>query len=144
MSHLSKILLSFSFLAFSIISLSAQSPIGVWKTIDDNTGEAKSHIEIYEVGDKLHGKIVKLLRKPADTVCDNCKGAKKGQLLMGMDIIEAMEAAGDEWEDGTIMDPENGKVYKCKMVVEEDGRLRVRGYIGFEALGRNQYWDRVN
>ena len=125
------------------ICLFAQSPVGVWKTIDDETGEAKSHVEIFEKDGKLYGKVVKLLLKPADTKCEKCSGAKKDKPVVGMTIIEGMEKDGSEWEDGTILDPENGKTYTCKFWLSEDdpNKLKVRGYIAF--FYRTQDWYRV-
>lgn len=123
----------------------AQSPIGVWKTVDDNTGEAKSHVEIYEQNGKLYGKIVDLLLKPDDTVCTGCKGAKQGKPLVGMNIIWELKPYEDYYSYGTIMDPENGKEYKCNVWFEDGdtNELHVRGYIGMPALGRTQIWQKV-
>ncbi len=121
----------------------AQTPIGIWKTIDDVTDEAKSHVEIYEENGKIYGKISKLLRKAPDTLCEACKGKKKNKPLIGMVVLEGLAPQNDSWSGGTIMDPENGKTYKCKMSMETNDKLKVRGYIGIEALGRNQYWYRV-
>lgn len=121
----------------------AQSPVGIWKTIDDNTGEAKSHIEIYEKDGKFYGKIVKLLLSPEDKVCEACSGDKKGKPLMGMNIVENLEPYDDYWSYGTIMDPESGKVYKCSIWTEGPDKLKVRGYIGISLAGRNQIWHRV-
>ena len=120
-----------------------QSPIGTWKTIDDGSGEEKSYVEIYEKDGKLFGKIVKLLRVPEDKVCDECSGSRKDQPLMGMNIIENLEKDGDDWEDGEIMDPENGKTYRCKIWVDGDtGNLKVKG-IHWTGLSRTQTWYRV-
>ena len=130
----------FSVLVFST-SAFAQSPVGVWKTIDDETGKAKSHIEIYEQGGKLHGKIVKLLDKPEDTKCQKCDGKRKGQPLMDMVILWNLQKDDDEWEDGTILDPAKGKTYDAKIWLDGKNKLKVRGYIGF--LYRTQTWHRV-
>ncbi len=138
---------SLSILLLSLAYLTAytQSPAGIWKTIDDETGEAKSHVEIYEKDGKYHGKIVKLLRVSSDKTCDNCPGAKKDKPLLGMEILWALSPDKDMWTKGKIMDPENGKTYKCKVWFEEGNgdELYVRGYIGISALGRNQTWYRV-
>ena len=141
MNH--KIIFSTLLLFFISAYAIAQSPIGVWKTIDDNTGEAKSHIEIFEQNGKLHGKIVKLLRKPADTVCENCTGSKQNQPLVGMIILSDLEQYKDYWSYGKIMDPETGKEYKSNVSLNGNDKLDVRGYVGFAALGRTQTWERV-
>lgn len=138
------ILSTCALLLFASIYAMAQSPIGVWKTIDDNTGEAKSHIEIAEGADgKLYGKIIKLLQKPADTVCEECTGDKKGEKLVGMTILWDLEEYKDYWSYGQIMDPESGKVYKANVSMDGDDKLSVRGYVGFAALGRTQTWHKV-
>ena len=124
-------------------SVNGQSAVGTWKTVDDNTGEAKSHIEIYEDNGVLYGKVTSLLLKPADTICEACKGDKKDQPLIGMILLQDLVAEKDYWSGGTIMDPENGKSYKCKISLDGPDKLKVRGYIGIEALGRSQYWHRV-
>lgn len=111
--------------------------VGRWKTIDDETGQAKSIVEIYEKGGKYYGRVVDLLMKPDDTVCDVCPGSRKGQKIVGMDIITDMVKTGEEYEGGQILDPVKGKVYDCKMW-EEDGKLMVRGYLGF--FYRTQTW----
>jgi uncharacterized protein (DUF2147 family) len=121
------------------------SPLGVWKTIDDKTGEAKSHIEIYENDGKLHGKIVKLLRRAPDTVCEKCPGNKKNKKLVGMVIIEDLQPKDDFWKNGDILDPESGKEYGCSIWFEEGNtdELKVRGK-HWTGLYRTQTWYRVN
>lgn len=140
-----KSFLTFCFaIALSITFASAQStPVGVWKTIDDETGEAKSHVEIFQKDGKLHAKVVKLLQKPEDTVCEECSGDKKGKRIVGMEILWDLEPYDDYWSYGQILDPNNGKVYKCNVYLEEDNKLTVRGYVGFSLLGRSQEWFRV-
>jgi uncharacterized protein (DUF2147 family) len=123
----------------------AQSPVGNWKTVDDKTKEVKSIVQIYEQGGQLYGKIVKLFRKPGEDPnpkCTKCGGAKKDQPIIGMVILEGMKPDGDEWSGGRILDPDNGKTYKCIIKVE-GGKLKVRGYIGMSLLGRTQYWLRA-
>jgi len=125
-------------------ALAQTSPTGTWKTIDDETGEAKSHVEIYKKDGKLHGKITKLLRKPQDTVCEECPGKKKNKPLVGMVIIDDLEPYKDYWRDGTILDPESGKEYGCSIWFEDGqtGELKVRGK-HWTGLYRTQTWYRV-
>ena len=142
---MSKFFSTFVFLFFLSFQLIGQStPVGIWKTIDDNTGEAKSHIDIYENGGKLFGKIVKLLLSPADKICDKCTGDKKGKKLMGMLLMENLEPYSDYWKYGTIMDPETGKVYGCSIWFEDGNtdELKVRGK-HWTGLYRTQTWYRV-
>jgi len=120
----------------------AQSEIiGKWKTIDDNTGEAKSIVVIYKKGSKIYGKIDRILKESdRDKLCKECEGEDYNKPIEGMVILKGLQKDGNEYEDGTIMDPENGKVYKCKIWVDEDDPnvLNVRGYIAF--LFRTQQW----
>lgn len=130
-------------LLFSITS-NAQSIIGNWKTIDDETGKEKSIVEIYQVEGKIYAKIDRLLEKGEENkVCENCKGANKNKPLKGMMIINGLTKDGDEWNDAKILDPKTGKEYKCYITLEEPNKLKVRGYLGFALLGRTQYWHRV-
>ena len=138
-----------TFIALSmIISLAhgQESVIGKWKTVDDETGEKKSVVEIFKKNNQVFGKIVKITdAENQDSVCDQCEDGdpRKGQKILGMEIIKNLEKSGNEWEGGTILDPENGKVYKCKIWIEDD-KLVVRGYIGFSWIGRSQTWLRDN
>ena len=138
-----KALLKISFLFFfslSSISINAQSIVGKWKTIDDETGKEKSIVEIYMKDGKAYGKIIKLFRSPdedQDPICDLCTDHRKDKKVLGMTIITDMVKDDDEWEDGEILDPKNGKIYDCKLWVE-DGKLQVRGYVAF--FFRTQTW----
>lgn len=128
---------------FSGVGIWAESPVGQWRTIDDNDGQEKSVVEVYEQGGKIYGKIVSL-REPNDEngkpkTCTKCEGADKNKPIIGLVIIKDLVQDGDEYTGGTIMDPNNGKVYKCKLKVEGN-KLKVRGFIGFSALGRTQTW----
>ncbi len=118
----------------------AQTVIGKWKTIDDETGKPKSIVEIYEKNGKVYGKIIKLFRAPNEDQnpsCKDCTDGRKGQKVIGMEIIRGLKKSGKEYSNGTILDPKNGKVYDCKMWVE-NGKLQVRGYIAF--FFRTQVW----
>lgn len=131
-------------LAFLSFELSAQSPIGIWKSVDDNDGQAKSHIEIYENGGKLFGKVIKLLPAATITHCHKCKGEAKGKSLVDMIILRELEESDEKWEGGQILDPAKGKEYSCQISLSDSNTLKVRGYIGSPLFGRTQYWYRVN
>lgn len=124
------------------------SPVGLWKTIDDETGEVKSLVRISEVDGSLVGTIDKLFPKPGkdpNPVCDKCEGDKKDKPILGMVILWGLTEQGKEWSGGSILDPKSGKTYKCNVRVEgTGGTLTVRGYIGFSLLGRSQTWIRMN
>jgi len=128
----------------SFLGLKAQDIIGQWKTIDDETNKPKSIVEIYKgPNGKYYGKIVKLFREPGEDpnpVCDECKGNKKNKPIKGMIILTGLEKVGNnDWDNGEILDPGNGEVYDCKMWIE-DGKLQVRGYLGWSLFGRSQTW----
>ncbi len=127
-------------------SFAQQDPIiGKWKTIDDETGEPKSIVEIYMRNGKFYGKIDSLFRKPGEDPnpkCDKCPedDPRYNQPVLGMEIIKDMVKEGDEYVGGTILDPKKGKIYRCKLWLE-DGKLMVRGYVAF--FYRTQTWYRV-
>lgn len=122
------------------------SPVGLWKTIDDNTGKPTALIRISETGGELNGKIEKLFRaagEPTDPVCDKCEGTRRDQPIVGMTILSGMKPEGDEFSGGQILDPGNGKTYRSKMRLVDGGKkLDVRGYIGMPTFGRTQTWIR--
>jgi uncharacterized protein (DUF2147 family) len=125
---------------------SASSPVGRWRTVDDVTGKAKSVVAIWEENGKLYGRVQELLDPdPNDPnpTCDDCEGEQKGQPVIGLRILWDLQKDGDGWSGGTILDPKNGKTYKCLISIEDGGtKLKVRGFIGVSMLGRTQYWLR--
>ena len=140
-----KVLVSLAALAASA-AWAQPTPVGLWRNIDDKTGEAKAEIRIVESGGALNGQIVKRLAKDAkpDAVCDECKDERKGKPMDGLEIIRgARKAEGDNvWNGGKILDPENGREYTLRLTPIEGGRkLEVRGSIG--PFGRTQTWQRV-
>ncbi|MBN3767734.1 DUF2147 domain-containing protein [Burkholderia sp. Ac-20365] len=126
----------------------ADSPVGTWQTIDDHTGQPKALVQIsQDAAGNLSGKVIKGLgaNDQPDRRCTACTDARKDQPILGMTIISDMKKDGEGWDGGQILDPENGKLYKCKMRVEDGGqKLVVRGYIGVSLLGRSQTWVRQN
>ncbi len=124
------------------------SPVGRWVTVDDDTHRPKAVVRIWEEGGQLQGRIEKLFRQPGedpDPTCDKCTDSRKDQRVIGMVILRGLTRDGDEWSGGRILDPENGKEYRCYIEGIDGGRrLKVRGYIGFSLLGRTQYWERVD
>jgi len=130
---------------FTLASAQNEAIVGRWKTIDDETGKAKSIVEIYEQDGMFFGKIDTLFREEGedpDPLCDKCPkdDPRYNQRLMGMVILENLKKKGKDWKDGKILDPGKGKIYDCKMWIE-DGNLKVRGYLLF--LYRTQTWYRV-
>ncbi|AXE35965.1 DUF2147 domain-containing protein [Chromobacterium phragmitis] len=119
----------------------AGSAAGLWKTIDDETKQAKALVQINEgANGELTGKVIKLYLHP-DAVCDKCDGANKGKPVNGMQILWGLKKNGEEWSEGQILDPKSGKIYTSGAKLMEDGKkLRVRGYIG--PFFRTQVWER--
>lgn len=121
------------------------TPVGLWKTIDDETKQEKSYVRIGESGGVLGGRIEKLLDPTKqDSKCDKCSDARKDQPVLGMAIIEGVRKNADEpyWDGGTILDPNNGKTYKVRLTPKDGGKsLEVRGFIG--PFYRNQTWIRI-
>lgn len=130
---------------FAFAKAYSQDVTGTWKTIDDDTGEVMSHVEIYKKGSAYHGKVVKVLSKtaPEKPLCVSCEGKLKDQPIEGMVIINNLKKKGKFYKDGTILDPAIGKTYDCKIWLNDDNPdvLMVRGYILF--LYRTQTWERL-
>jgi uncharacterized protein (DUF2147 family) len=121
-----------------------QTVIGKWKTIDDETGKAKSIVEIYERSGKIFGKITDILDvTKKKSLCTNCTGEDKNKPVMGLVIIKGLKKDGAEYNSGKILDPITGKEYKCFLALEGNEKLKVRGYIGISLFGRTQTWQRV-
>lgn len=129
---------------FFLFSIVLSDPIvGKWRTIDDETKRPKSIVEITIDDGKLNGKILKIFPEEGKSDDPLCKvGPRKGEKIVGMKIITALTKDGDKWEgDEGIHDPKKGKTYDCKIWLESEDKLAVRGYIGF--FFRTQYWERV-
>lgn len=126
------------------MSASAADAVGRWKTIDSDTGKEKSIVEISKNSNGIYsGRIVELLNpsKP-NPICDKCKDDRKNKPITGMEIIRGMKADGtNEYSGGTILKPDEGKVYKSKMELIEGGKkLEVSGCIAF--ICKSQIWVR--
>ena len=128
-------------------ALAQATPVGLWKTIDDESKTEKSQVRITESGGVLVGKIEKIA-DPAkqDSKCELCSDERKDKPVLGMTIIRNAKADADKarWEGGEILDPNNGKVYKLLLKPVDGGqKLEVRGFIGLALLGRTQTWQRI-
>lgn len=129
------------------LAFAQATPVGLWKTIDDDGKTAKSQVRISEQGGTLVGSIDKLLdpTAPADAKCDKCTDDRKNQPVLGLQIIRGVKPDGDGlWGHGEILDPNNGKTYRTRLKPVDGGKkLEVRGYIGAPLFGRTQTWVRV-
>lgn len=139
-------LIALLLLALPLAAFAQNTPVGKWRTIDDKTGKVKSIVEIYEAGNgTLAGKVLQVINsdKGPHPLCDACKGERHNQPVENMVIAWGLKHEGGAWDDGRILDPENGKEYSAKMTPIDGGRkLEVRGYLGFSLLGRTQTWIR--
>jgi uncharacterized protein (DUF2147 family) len=124
------------------------SPAGLWQAVDEDTKQPTGWFLITEHNGVYNGIIAKMYLKPGEdpnVVCSQCKDDRRDHPWLGLEIIRGMQREADEkYGGGTILDPRDGKVYKATMKLSEDGQtLIVRGYVGFELLGENQYWTRL-
>lgn len=128
-------------------TLLAATPVGYWKTVDDVTGQTKSIIHIEEADNVITGTVSKLLLHP-EKKCDKCTGENKDKPILGMRVMQHLIASKDapnQWQNGDILDPNNGKTYRCSIQLVENGqKMIVRGYIGVPLFGRTQTWIKVD
>lgn len=139
-------------LAAAVAGLSAQAafpptPVGEWQQFDDRKGDLRSIIRIDLAGGELTGTIVKAMLRPGEPpnpTCEKCPGAFKDQPIEGLRFMWGLTGTGRSWDGGRILDPEDGKTYRVKLRLSEDGRtLEVRGYVGVSLFGRTQRWTRA-
>lgn len=144
------VLVSVLMFSISYAAVNYNSPLGYWKTIDDVTGKPKSILKIYQSGGSLYGQVVKIFPRPGydeNEVCSACKGSRHNQRIVGMVVMEGLKQDSKNpavWSGGSIMDPLNGKTYRCMITLINGGQqLNVRGYIGVSLFGRTQTWIRA-
>jgi len=148
-----KCLCAFSAAVFALVSVSSagaqqlspklQNAIGHWQVVNSD-GSPGGKVDTYLENGKLFGRVTEVRpgRTPQD-VCDKCSGEYKNQLILGMVMMRNFHAEGDDWVDGTVVDPENGKEYKGKVWAVGNDKLRMRGFIGISMLGRTENWVRI-
>ncbi len=134
-------------LALASLSAWAQNtPVGLWKTIDDDGKTEKSLVRISESGGVLTGKIEKIFdASKQDSTCDKCTDERKDKPVLGMTILRNLKQDADDkdaWTGGDVLDPNNGKVYRARLKPIDGGKaLQMRGYLG--PFYRTQVWQRV-
>ena len=124
------------------------SPAGLWQAVDDDTKQPNAWFLITNHDGVYSGIIAKMFMKPGENpnvVCDQCKDDRLNHPWLGLEIIRDMkQEEPDKYGGGNILDPRDGKIYHATMKVTPDGQtLVVRGYLGIELLGKNQYWTRL-
>lgn len=149
--HISLCVLALTFLALVSVapahaqqlSPKLQNAIGHWQVLNSD-GTPGGKVDTYLENGKLFGRVTEV--RPGRTthdVCDKCSGEYKNQLMLGMVILRNFHPEGDDWVDGTAVDPENGKEYKAKLWAVGSDKLRMRGFIGISLLGRTEGWARL-
>lgn len=141
-----KVYLSFILVILPFLSEGQSTISGKWKSVDDNSGDVRSIVEVYEQSGAYYGKIIRLFPRPTelpDPVCDKCdpKDPRYNTKVIGMVIIRGLRKTGADYEGGDILDPEVGKVYRAKLWLEGK-ELKVRGYWG--PFYRTQTWLRAD
>jgi uncharacterized protein (DUF2147 family) len=140
---------SISAFAWAATSGGEPSAVGLWEQVDEKSGQAESWFRITEKGGIYYGQIVKTFPKPGEEppekwLCTKCEGAERNQPVMSLQLIKGMQRDGLKYENGTIMDPRDGAVYRARMELSPDGqKLEVRGYLGISLFGRSQIWNRL-
>ena len=125
-------------------SINAQTIFGKWNSKNEETGKIDSVIEIYEKNGKAFAKVVEIMNeKRRDGLCIDCEGENKNKPILGLDILSGLEKDDDEWSGGEIIDPRNGKVYKCYIKLVKPNKLKLRGYVGVALFGKTAYWERA-
>mgnify|MGYP005990891735 CR=1 FL=1 len=131
------------FLIGTTTFVNAQTVLGIWESRNGSTNKVDSYVEVYQKDGKVYAKIIELTNKNGqDAVCSLCEGERKNKPILGMDILTGLKKNGKEWSGGTILDPRNGKEYKCYIKLESKNKLKIRGYIGISLFGRTSYWYR--
>lgn len=146
MNSMKGLCVAIALMVASNFAAAAGSPVGTWRSIDDKTRQERSIIRITEENGELKGVVQKIFDQPGDDpahLCKECKDERKDKPIAGMTILWGLKKDGDTWAGGEIFDPKNGKTYRCKMTLSEDGKsLNVRGFIGISLIGRTQTWLR--
>ena len=146
MNAIKSLFVAVALMLASALVAAAGSPVGTWRSIDDKTKQERSIIRVTEENGELKGVVEKVFDQPGDDpahLCKECKDERKDKPIVGMTILWGLKKDGNAWAGGEILDPKNGKTYRCKMTLSEDGkRLNVRGFIGISLIGRTQTWLR--
>ena len=122
------------------------TPAGLWRTYGDRSGRADGLVRIVEANGTFDGTVVKVFSPPApdpNPRCEECSGELKDRPVVGLKILRGLRRDGDGYSGGEILDPDDGRVYRCMLRLLQGGRrLEVRGYVGIALIGRTQVWER--
>ena len=138
----------FSSVLFSLSTLAADPLVGRWETIDDSTGKPRSIVKIEQINGEYQASVEKGFPRPGipeKEFCDLCPGDKKGKPMIGLVFMWGLKGTAPDYSGGEVLDPDNGKVYKCKITLADDQKsLTIRGFIGISLFGRSQTWNKVS
>jgi uncharacterized protein (DUF2147 family) len=132
-----------------VMVMPAASVLGLWKTVDEKTNRVRSIVRIWEEGGKLKGKVEKGFPLPGEDpneLCTKCPEPFKNKPKIGLEFLWGFEPDGDRWVNGKVLDPDDGKIYRCELIPAADGKsMRIFGYIRvIFKIGRSQTWLRAN
>lgn len=153
MKSATRFVLAFGLLlgAGAVSAADVSTPVGTWRQVDDVTGKPTSILQITASNGELQAKVLQVMNATPEDIardgnppkCTQCDGARKNQPIIGMTVMWGVTRDYDVWDGGRILDPKNGKIYKVKLTLKDNGqKLDVHGYIGFSLLGRSQIWER--
>lgn len=120
----------------SLAQVSSDNIIGNWLS-----PKKDSEIQIFKVNNKYYGKIVWGKGESTKDI-KNPDVKLRSRDLIGLVILSNFEFDEDEWNNGTIYDPREGKTYSCVITMKNKNELNIRGYVGVSLFGRAEVWTK--
>ena len=120
-------LLALLVLAIPAVASAQNSPVGRWKTIDDETGKVMTVTEVYQAKNGTYAARIVEAVNPAAAKCDNCSGKQKGQSTIGMNVLWNLKPISGGWGGGEGFKPSTGDSFKVKSVKLAGNTLEITG-----------------